>query len=153
MSCPNYKRLCDRLVISSGVTFVNNTLVINIPQGNYANKEKYCIVVAQNLPDTTTITAPVVITIGTDTATTYPLLNGDCTNVTACAINRRTRYSVCVHTDIASGVFKLLGRIPCSQCSNYLASLPAPAAAPAPTQVAAPASEVAVNSIQKGADK
>ena len=37
--------------------------------------------------------------------------------------------------------------------SNYLASLPAPAAAPAPTQVAAPASEVAVNSIQKGADK
>mgnify|MGYP006954149427 FL=1 len=153
LSCPNYKRLCDRLVISSGVTFANNTLVINIPQGNYANKEKYCIVVAQNLPDTTTITAPVVITIGTDTATTYPLLNGDCTNVTACAINRRTRYSVCVHTDIASGVFKLLGKIPCSQCSNYLASLPAPAAAPAPTQVAAPASEVAVNSIQKGADK
>ena len=65
----------------------------------------------------------------------------------------RTRYSVCVHTNISTGVFKLLGKIPCSQCSNYLASLPAPAVATAPTQAAAPASEVAVNSIQKGADK
>ena len=126
MSCPNYKQLCNRLIISTGVTFANNTLVINIPQGNYNNNEKYCIVVAQNIPDTTTITAPVVITIGADAATTYPLMNCDCTNVTACSINRRTRYSVCVHTDIASGVFKLLGKIPCSQCINTLTSLPAP---------------------------
>ena len=33
-------------------------LYINLPEGNYANNEKYCIVVAQNIPDTTTITAP-----------------------------------------------------------------------------------------------
>lgn len=144
MSCPTCKRLCNRLIISSDVTFTDNTLVINIPEGSYANKEKYCIVVAQNLPDTTTITAPVGITIGTDTGTVYPLLNGDCTNVYACSINRRTRYSVCVHTDIASGAFKLLGRLPCSQCSNYLASLPAPE--PAPTPVAGAQS---VNSVEK----
>ena len=125
MSCPNYKRLCKRLIISNSVTFSGGNLVINLPEGSYANKEKYCIVVAQNIPTTTTITAPVVITIGTNT-TTYPLMNADCTTVYACAINRRTRYSTCVHTDISGGVFKLLGKIPCSQCSNNLSSLPAP---------------------------
>lgn len=123
MSCPTTKKLCKRLVISQAVTFDGTNLVINLPAGNYTNKEKYCIIVAQNIPTTTTITAPVVITIGTDT-TTYPLMNCDCTNVTACAINRRTRYSVCVHTDIATGVFKLLGKMPCSRCVDNIAALP-----------------------------
>lgn len=126
MSCPNCKGLCNRLIISSDVTFSHDTLVINIPEGDYANKEKYCIVVAQNLPDTTTINAPVAITIGSDANTMYPLMNCDCTNVNACSINSRTRYSVCVHTDISGGVFKLLGRLPCSQCTEYLSSLPVP---------------------------
>ena len=124
MSCPTNKHLCNRLIISESVIFTNNTLVINLPQGNYNNREKYCIVVAQNIPDTTTITAPVVITIGSGT-TTYPLMNYNCTNVYACSINKRTRYSVCVHTDIASGAFKLLGKLPCSRCGNNLMSLPA----------------------------
>lgn len=129
MSCPTTKKLCERLVISTSVTFADGNLVINLPAGNYLNGEKYCIVVAQNLPDTTTISAPVVITIGDDTTTTYPLMNCNCSTVYACSINRRTRYSVCVHTDIASGVFKLLGKLPCSQCPNNAISLPVPAAA------------------------
>lgn len=145
MSCPTYKRLCNRLVISSAVTFSGGNLVINLPAGNYANNEKYCIVVAQNIPTTTTINAPVVITIGTGT-TTYPLMNCDCTNVTACSINRRTRYSVCVHTNISTGVFKLLGRIPCSQCQNAAASLPIPA-------TTTPAAASIQETVQKGADK
>lgn len=124
MSCPNYKRLCERLVISNSVTFVDNTLVINLPSGAYGDNEKYCIVVAQNLPDATTINAPVVITIGEDADTTYPLLNSDCSTVYACSINRRTRYSVRVRTSIQDGVFALLGKLPCSQCSNRAASLP-----------------------------
>ena len=99
------KRICDRLIISSAVTFADGTLTINLPQDNYGNGCRYCIVVAQNIPEETTITAPVVITIGDDTTTTYPLMNCDCTTVYACSINRRTRYSVKVHTDIASGVF------------------------------------------------
>ena len=127
MSCPKYKRICERLVISNSVTFANNSLVINIPSGTYSDKEKYCIVVAQNVPATTTINAPVVITIGEDTTNTYPLVNCDCTNVTACSINRRTRYSVVVKTDIASGVFALQGKLPCSSCGDNLASLPIPA--------------------------
>jgi hypothetical protein len=126
MSCPTTKKLCKRLVISQAVTFTGGNLVINLPAGNYSNKEKYCIVVAQNIPTETTIDAPVVITIGTDT-TTYPLMNSDCTNVTACSINRRTRYSVCVYTNIATGVFKLLGKLPCSRCGDYALSLPIPA--------------------------
>ena len=131
MSCPTTKRLCKRLVISQAVTFDGTNLVINIPEGSYLNNEKYCIIVAQNIPATVTIAAPVVVTIGTGT-TTYPLMNCDCTNVTACSINRRTRYSVCVHTDIATGVFKLLGKIPCSRCADNALSLPIEdAAAPA----------------------
>lgn len=126
MNYNGVKRLCNRLIISNTVTFADNTLVINIPAGSYQDKNKYCIVVAQNIPETTTITAPVVITIGDDTTTTYPLMNCDCTNVYACSINRRTRYSVCVNTDIAGGVFKLMGKIPCSRCVDNLASLPAP---------------------------
>lgn len=137
MSCPTTKRLCKRLVISQAVTFDGTNLVINIPEGSYLNNEKYCIIVAQNIPTTVTIAAPVVVTIGTGT-TTYPLMNCDCTNVTACSINRRTRYSVCVHTDIATGVFKLLGKIPCSRCADNALSLPIEdAETPAPAGIRA----------------
>ena len=121
------KRLCDRLIISSAVTFADGTLTINLPEGNYGNREKYCIVVAQTIPEATTITAPVVITIGDDATTTYPLVNCDCSTVYACSINTRTRYTVYVFTDITSGVFRLMGKLPCSRCASNLASLPAPA--------------------------
>ena len=121
MSCPTSKCLCERLVISQSVTFTNGQLVINIPAGSYENNEKYCIIVAQNIPVATTIIANVVITIGTGT-TTYPLLNCDCTNVSACQITPRTRYSVRVHTNIQSGVFKLLGPVSCCQCKNNTAT-------------------------------
>lgn len=125
MSCPNVKRLCNNLVISTAVTFANDTLTINIPAATYGNGCKYCIVVAQSIPDETTINASVVITIG-DGTTEYPLLNCDCTPVTACSINTRTRYSTVVSTGIASGSFRLLGKLPCSRCANNLASLPVP---------------------------
>lgn len=149
MSCPNYKRLCDRLVISEAVTFTGGNLVINLPEGAYANGEKYCIIVAQTIPVETTIAAPVVITIGDDATTTYPLTNCDCSTVYACSINTRTRYSVCVRTDETSGVFKLLGKLPCSRCSNNLVSLPAPATAATPV---APAIAEVRNLITRGVD-
>lgn len=123
MSCPNVRRLCNNLIISTAVTFADDTLTINIPAGTYGNGCKYCIVVAQTIPATTTITAPVVITIG-DGTTTYPLVNCDCTPVTACAINTRTRYSTVVRTDTVSGTFRLVGKLPCSRCADNLASLP-----------------------------
>ena len=127
LSCPNVKRLCNNLIISSAVTFADGTLTINIPEGVYGDGCKYCIVVAQAIPAETTITAPVVITIGEDT-TEYDLVGCDCNPITACSINTRTRYSTVVKTDATTGVFKLLGKLPCSRCSDNLASLPAPAA-------------------------
>jgi hypothetical protein len=128
MSCPTHKRLCDKLVISDSVTFTGGNLVIDLPSASYNNGQKYCIVVAQTIPATTTIDAPVVITIGGDTTTTYPLVNCDCSQVVACAINTRTRYSTCVRTTTTGGSFKLLGKVPCSRCADNLLSIPAPAA-------------------------
>lgn len=123
MGCQNVKRLCKNLVVSTAVTFADGTLTINIPDGVYSNCCKYCIVVAQTIPTETTITAPVVITIG-DGTTTYPLVNCNCAPVTACSINTRTRYSTVVSTNTTSGSFRLLGKLPCSRCSDNLASLP-----------------------------
>ena len=128
MSCPTHKRLCDKLVISDSVTFTGGNLVIDLPSASYNNGQKYCIVVAQTIPATTTIDAPVVITIGGDATTTYPLVNCDCSQVVACAINTRTRYSTCVRTTTTGGSFKLLGKIPCSRCADNLLSIPAPTA-------------------------
>ena len=55
MACKPVCRLCDRLVISAAVTFTGGNLVVNLPAGSYRNGEKYCIVVAQSIPDSTTI--------------------------------------------------------------------------------------------------
>lgn len=128
MSCPTHKRLCDKLIISDSVTFTGGNLVIDLPSASYNNGQKYCIVVAQTIPATTTIDAPVVITIGGDATTTYPLVNCDCSQVVACAINTRTRYSTCVRTTTTGGSFKLLGKVPCSRCADNLLSIPAPTA-------------------------
>lgn len=131
MSCPNVRRLCKNLVISTAVTFADGTLTINIPAGNYGNGCKYCLVIAQAIPAETTITAPVVITIG-DGTTEYDLVGYDCNPITACSINTRTRYSTIVSTNTTTGVFKLLGKLPCSRCAENLASLPVEEAAPTP---------------------
>ena len=113
MPCKTTCGLCPNLVISSAVTFDGTSLVINLPAGAYNNGEKYCIVVAQTIPATTTITAPVVITIGTGTEQ-YPLTNRCCAQVTACAIRTRTKYSTCVATDATGGTFKALGKLACA---------------------------------------
>lgn len=116
MACKNICRLCDNLIISQAVTFAAGTLTINLPAGSYRNGCKYCIVVAQAIPEATTITAPVVITIGTGTET-YPLLGACCQQLVACSIRTRTRYATRVVTDAAGGSFRMLGRACCSP--NY----------------------------------
>lgn len=121
MACKPVCKLCDRLVISQAVTFDGTNLIINLPAGSYNDGCKYCIVVAQAIPATTTINAPVVITIGTGTVL-YPLTNRCCAQVTACAIRTRTRYSTCVSTSATGGSFKLLGQACCSP-NNALTSI------------------------------
>ena len=121
MSCKPVCRLCDKLVIRQSVTFTGGNLVINLPAGSYNNCEKYCIVLAQSIPTTTTISAPVVITIG-DGTETYPLTKRNCAQVTACGVRTRTRYSVCVVTSATGGSFRMLGQ-PCCSPSNNLTSI------------------------------
>lgn len=133
MACKPVCKLCDRLVISQSVTFAGGNVVINLPAGSYRNGEKYCIVVAQAIPNTATINAPVVITIGTGTQQ-YPLTNRCCVPVTACGIRTRTRYSVIVSTTTTSATFKLLGNT-CHCPTNNLTAVngTAPTAPATPT--------------------
>lgn len=125
MACENVCKLCNKLIISDAVTYTaaTNSLTIDIPAGTYYMGQKYCLVVAQAIPDTTTITALVYISIGGDTTTLYPLVRCNCTQVTACSMRTRTKYSTVVVTDSATGSFKLLGDVPCSP-NSALASLP-----------------------------
>lgn len=121
MACKNVCRLCDKLIISTAVAFTGGNLVITIPAGNYQNGCKYCIVVAQAIPDATTITAPAVIQIGAGTEL-YPLTNRCCAQVTACGIRTRTRYATVVATSATGGSFRLLGSPACAP-NNQLASI------------------------------
>lgn len=115
MACKNVCRLCNKLIISTTVTFTAGTgLIITIPEGSYNDNCKYCIIVAQSIPTTTTITAPVFIRIG-DGPVLYPVTQCDCTQLTACGVKTRTKYSTIVHTTVDSGTFRLLGRVNCYQ--------------------------------------
>ena len=116
MACKNSCQLCRRLIISQSVTFADGVLTINIPAGTYSNGEKYCIVIAQTIPETATINAPVVVTIGTGTEQ-YPLTNCNCSQVTACALRTRRRYSTVVSTSATGGTFRLMGKASC--CPDY----------------------------------
>ena len=124
-------RLCDRLIISQAVTFTAPNLIINLPAGSYQNCEKYCIVVAQTIPDDTTITAPVFITIG-DGTELYPLNQCNGVQATASGIRTRTRYATRVATTATGGAFRLLGKICCYPTDSLTAidgTAPAAAAA------------------------
>lgn len=121
-NCKPVCRLCDKLIISQSVTFTGGNLIINIPAGSYRNGCKYCIVVAQAIPDTVTRNALVYITIGEGTEL-YPLTNRCCAQLTQCAINTRTKYSTVVSTNATGGSFKLIGNsYPC-QSNNNLAAI------------------------------
>ena len=120
MNCNHICKLCPKLIISESVTFTAPNLVIDLPAGAYQNCERYCIVVAQAIPDTTTINAPVVVTIGGG-AVLYPLNQCNGAQATASGIRSRTKYSTCVATTATTGAFRLLGRIPCCPTDNLTA--------------------------------
>ena len=131
-NCIKNCRLCRNIVISTAVTVVTvdgtDTLVIDIPSGFYPDCGRVCLIVAQTIPTTATIAMPVAISIGGDTTTVYPIVNCDCSQVTACAIRTRTKYALCLSTSATSAVFKTLRKLPCYP-QETLAVIPAPTTA------------------------
>lgn len=120
MSCKNTCKICDRLVLSQSITFDGTNLVVNLPAGSYNDGEKYCVILAQTIPTTTTIGANVVFTIGAGTVQ-YQLVNRCCRPVTACGIRTRYKYSLCVQTTPTTAVFKMLGEPFCAPNNNLTA--------------------------------
>lgn len=122
MNCRNVCRLCPNLIISESVVFTAGTgLIVNIPAGSYSDCSKICIVVAQAIPDATTINSLVYITIGDGTAL-YPLNQCDGAQVTANQLRTRTKYCTRVSTTATGGSFNLLGKI-CGQLNNGLTAI------------------------------
>ena len=121
MGCKRNCTLCPNLTISTAVTFTGGNLVITIPEGSYRDNQTVCLVVAQAIPSTTTLIAPVYIQIGTGTEL-YPLNNACCAQMTACAINTRRKYMTRVITTATSGSFRLVENV-CSCCAETLRSI------------------------------
>ena len=129
MTC-NYvcNKLCNNLIISNSITVVTidgtDTLVIDIPASTYRNGEIFCIVTAQSIPATATVTMPVAISINGDTTNVYPLVcSKTCLQAVACQVNARRKYKVVVSTNTSSGVFKAIYGLN-SYCAELLPSLP-----------------------------
>ena len=125
MECVKNCKLCPKFILSQSVTFTGGNLVVNLPANSYGNCKDYCIVLAQSLPDETTINAPVVFTIGGGT-TTYPFVNCDCTPILASQVRTRRLYKVRINTAVNTGVFKYIGDCPLpSNSTTLINSLPA----------------------------
>ncbi len=133
MACINNCRLCDNLIISTAVTFAGGVLTVDLPAGNYQDGHKYCIVIAQTIPDDATISSPVVFTIGGVADPTYPFINEDGTAILASQVRTRRLYATRVNTSIGTGVFRYIGdRLP-RPVTEGAESLPiTPAATPTP---------------------
>lgn len=127
--CIKNCRLCDKFILSQSITFTGGNLVVNLPANAYGNCQKYCIVLAQSIPTTTTINAPVVFTIGTGT-TQYPFVNCNCTPILASQIRTRRLYSTRVNTTVSGGIFKYIGK--CCLPSNSTTTIQSIPVTPAP---------------------
>lgn len=94
--CNNYQ-LNNNIVISEAVAFAGDVLTITLPTTSaYVNGTRKCIVIAQNIPDETTINATVEISIA---GVTYPLVNRCGAAVLARQLATRTLYPVCINTN------------------------------------------------------
>lgn len=135
MYCNNECKVCPRLVISTAVTIATidgvDTLVIDLPATSYVNGFKYCVIIAQTIPEEATVTMPVAFSIGGVTTTVYPFINCNCTPVTASAIQTRTRYPVYILTNATGAVFRSPRQLCCYPTAN-LTAIPAPAVTPTP---------------------
>ena len=115
--CTRNCQLCNKLVLSTAINYdaTTDTVIVDLPAGNYGNNCKYCIVLAQAIPTSATINSTVVFSIG-GTATQYPFVNCDCTPIYVCQVRTRRIYATRVSTAVSTGVFKYIGKckLPCT---------------------------------------
>ena len=115
----NYRvlRLDPRSVPVEAVTFADGTLTINIPQRAYSSGMPYFPRLNEAIPDTATVGADVVITIGTGTVE-YPLVDLTGVQVTAERLRSGYSYPVAVVGAGANGAFKVLAPLVYSPCPD-----------------------------------
>lgn len=114
MAC-NYKcgKLCPNFVVTTAVAFAADTLTLTLPDDiTYVDGHKYCIVIGQTIPATTTLNAEVVAVVGAGTVT-FPLITRCGAPVVAQQIGTRRRYPVCINTTAAGGTIRVLCDLPC----------------------------------------
>ena len=112
MSCNTACRECDRKVYVSTITFAAGTLTLNFPDSmSYVNGCKYCFVLTTDLPDTATVNAPVVVTVGAGT-TEFPLFDRCGRQVVVQQLRTRRRYPVRISTTATGGSVTALCCLP-----------------------------------------
>lgn len=111
-------KLCEHFVVTTDIAFADGTLILTLPDTvTYGSCEKFCIVVGQTIPDTTTINAPVVAVIGTGT-TEFPLVTLCGSPVVAQQISTRYKYATVVNTTATGGAIKVLCDLPCVETAT-----------------------------------
>lgn len=110
MSCNN--RLCNNFIISTSVQYANNELVIQIPTGSYADNRRICLVIAQTIPNETTINAEVKIQVGSG-AVLYDVINRNGLPLLAKSVRSRVKYPMIIQTSTDTGVFRLINGVYC----------------------------------------
>lgn len=122
MECIKNCKLCKKFILSTAINYdaTTNTVIVGLPANTFENCQRYCIVLAQTLPEAATINSQVVFTIGTNT-TQYPFLNKNCAPVYVSQVRTRRIYPIKVNTTINEGVFKYVGNCPLP-CANRAVS-------------------------------
>ena len=100
-------RIDPRSVEAAELTFADGTLTINLPQRSYNSGAPYFLRIVDPIPDTTTVGAEVVVTIGTGTVE-YPLVACNGAPVTAEQLRSGYSYPVAVVSGGTAGAFKIL---------------------------------------------
>lgn len=109
MSC---NILCNNFIISTSVQYADNELVVQIPSGSYADNRRICLVIAQTIPNTTTINAAVKIQVGSG-AVLYDVINRNGLPLLAKSVRSRVKYPMIVQTGTDTGVFRLINGVYC----------------------------------------
>lgn len=108
----NCGKMCPRFVITTAVAFAGDTLTLTLPDTvTYTDGCRYCIVIGQTIPDTTTINATVVAVVG-DGTTEFPVLDRCGAPVLARQLSVRTLYPVCVNTTATGGSLRIMRELP-----------------------------------------